>query len=76
MSRTLRRHRRDAVSLAGGLLFTLIAGWYLLADTGAVGLDLRWLAPAALISLGMAGLVGTMRRPSRGMEPGVEGPDR
>jgi hypothetical protein len=62
------RHERDDVSLLGGLLLVLVAGLYLLADLTAVSVDLRWAVPAVLIGGGLAGLAGSLRRPTADRE--------
>ena len=57
-----RKHEPDAVSLMAGLLLVLIAGLFLLGDTTALDLDGRWVWPGALIAVGLAGLLSTLRR--------------
>ena len=56
------RHDRDAVALMGGLLTVLVAGLFLLVDLTGVELDARWVGPAVLIAVGVAGLLSTLRR--------------
>lgn len=54
------RHPRDVTSLVLGLLLLTIAGTYLLNDVS--GSDVRWVGPAALIAIGVLGLVASVRR--------------
>ena len=56
------RHERDALSLMSGLLLVLVAGLFLLSDLTAVDLDGRWVAPAVLLGVGVAGLVSSLAR--------------
>lgn len=64
MSANELRHYRDAVSLMGGLLTVLVAVLFLLVDTTDVTVDARWVGPAVLIVVGVAGLLSTARRRS------------
>jgi uncharacterized membrane protein HdeD (DUF308 family) len=60
----MKRHRSDLVSLIFGLVFVLIAGWWVAARRLDVDLPaLGWLAAAALIAVGAVGLVGAVRGP-------------
>jgi hypothetical protein len=54
------RHPRDPISLVLGLLLIAVAGIYLLD----AHLDLRWVGPAALIAVGLVGLLASTRRRS------------
>ena len=56
------RHPADAFSLVMGLLFMALAGLYLVHDLSGPDVDLRWVGPAALIAIGRAGLVASVRR--------------
>jgi hypothetical protein len=58
----MKSHRTDGVSLTFGLVFLVIAGWYLAARL--VDLDLPmmgWSVAGGLILLGLLGLVGALR---------------
>lgn len=58
----MKTHRTDVVSLVFGLIFLAIVGWWLLSRTVTVGLPaLGWIAAAALIFLGVVGLLGALR---------------
>jgi hypothetical protein len=65
----MNRHRTDAISLAFGAVFLLIAGWWAVGRTIDVGLPgLGWLVAVGLIAIGALGLVGALRGP-RDREP-------
>ena len=56
------RHAADAFSLVSGLLFLALGGFYLVHDLAGPDIDLRWVGPAALIAIGLAGLAASVRR--------------
>jgi hypothetical protein len=56
------RHPADAFSLVTGLLFMALGGFYLVHDLAGPDVDLRWVGPAALIAIGLAGLAASVRR--------------
>jgi hypothetical protein len=60
--RRFGRHQSDAFSLVMGLLFMALGGFYLLHDMTGPDVDLRWVGPAALIAIGLAGLAASVRR--------------
>jgi hypothetical protein len=60
--RRVSRHQADAFSLVMGLLFLALGGFYLLHDMTGPEVDLRWVGPAALIAIGLAGLTASVRR--------------
>ncbi len=71
----MKRHGTDAVSLAFGAVFVLIAGWWLIARTIDVGLPtLGWAVALGLIALGALGLVGALRGGHR--EPATNPPEQ
>ena len=62
----MKRHSTDAMSLVFGVVFILIAVWWVLGWYG-LGLhvnipNLGLIAAGALILLGLAGIVGSLRR--------------
>jgi hypothetical protein len=61
-TRRPRLHRADAFSLVMGLLFMALGGFYLVHDVTGPNVDLRWVGPAALIAIGLAGLTASVRR--------------
>lgn len=60
--RRFGRHQADAFSLVMGLLFLALGGFYLVHDLSGPDVDLRWVGPAALIAIGVAGLLASVRR--------------
>jgi hypothetical protein len=62
----MRRHRADLVSLFFGLFFAAVAGWWALSTYLNLRLDwdvpnLGWIAAAALILIGLLGVVASLR---------------
>lgn len=58
----LPRHGTDAVSLIFGLVFLLIAGWWLFGRAVSFNVpNLGWLVAAALILMGLLGIAGSLR---------------
>lgn len=62
----MQLHERDAVSLMAGLLLVLVAGLFLVDDLTALGVDGRWTAPVVLITVGVAGVLATLRSAGTG----------
>jgi hypothetical protein len=60
--RRFGRHQSDPFSLVLGLLFMALGGFYLVHDLTGPDVDLRWVGPAALIAIGVAGLAASARR--------------
>jgi uncharacterized membrane protein HdeD (DUF308 family) len=58
----MARHRPDAVSLVLGLLMLAVGGLFLVSDISDNSTDLRWTIPAALIAIGVSGLVASVRK--------------
>lgn len=60
----MRRHSTDAVSLGFGILFLAIAAWWAIDRYLAIDLDiphLGWIAAAALILLGLIGVIASLQ---------------
>ena len=71
----MKPHRTDAVSLAFGAVFLLIAGWWLIGQRIDLGLpQLGWLFAFGLIALGVLGLFGALRGGRRESVPSTEPP--
>ncbi|TAK71305.1 MAG: hypothetical protein EPO13_00265 [Actinomycetota bacterium] len=56
----MKRHDLDVFSLMAGLLFVVLGGGYALAAATETHLDPRFVLPAALVALGVGGLVGSV----------------
>lgn len=70
----MKRHPFDLTSFLFGLIFGGAATIYLLADPLAWDVDGRWVLPAALIALGVAGVAGALSS-LRGSQAAVDQPD-
>ncbi|MCW2724134.1 MAG: hypothetical protein JWN35_1055 [Frankiales bacterium] len=57
----LKQHKPDVFSLVMGLLFAGIGGLFLVTDLGSWALDLRWTGPVVLITIGVIGLLASIR---------------
>lgn len=57
----MSRHERDAVSLMAGLAVLLLATAFLVADATGRTFDGRWVGPAVLVVVGLAGLAASLR---------------
>jgi hypothetical protein len=70
----MKSHRTDGVSLGFGLLFLAIAGWWLVRRYYTFDVpNLGWIVAAALITLGIVGVVGSLAsRPRNELEPAVD----
>jgi hypothetical protein len=56
------RHPRDAVSLVLGLLLATAAVLFLVVDVTDRSVDVRWVGPVALMTIGALGLAASLRR--------------
>lgn len=57
----MRKHELDWVSLIAGAVFLLVAVTHLVGAATGDDPDLRWLFPAMLVGIGLAGLTGALR---------------
>jgi hypothetical protein len=58
----MKRHATDMVSLVFGVIFLVIAGWWLVTRYVHITIPhLGWVAAAALIAIGALGIVGSLR---------------
>ncbi|MBA2769970.1 MAG: hypothetical protein H0U35_12750 [Sporichthyaceae bacterium] len=69
----MRRHELDLVSLIAGVVFLIVAVSHLVGAATDITVDLDWLAPVALVGLGVAGLAGSLRHRPTDREQ-AEGP--
>ncbi len=71
----MRPHHTDRVSLLFGLIFLVVAGWWLLARIIDIALPIAgWLLAGGLIVFGLIALIGSLR-PRRRMTADGTGPD-
>jgi hypothetical protein len=62
----MNRHRTDAISLAFGAVFLLVAGWWVVGRTVDIALPaFGWTLALGLIVVGAVGLIGALRGGSR-----------
>ena len=57
----MKRHDLDWVSLIAGTVFLLVAATHLVGAATDNRPDLRWLVPAMLVGIGVAGIAGAVR---------------
>jgi hypothetical protein len=57
----VRRHDLDLTALIAGVVLLALGLYLALGGTEWVDLDLRWIAPLALLGLGGAGLFAAIR---------------
>jgi hypothetical protein len=58
----MNRHGTDTVSLTFGLIFLLVAGWWVLSRAVDIAFPtVAWAVAVGLIAVGALGLVGTLR---------------
>jgi hypothetical protein len=69
----LKQHPTDVVSLVFGLVFLVLAGWWLVDLLAGVVLPLGWLLAGTLIVIGAIGLFAAVRssRRDRGTDPHI-----
>ena len=70
----MKRHELDWVSLIAGAVFLLVAVTHLIGAAAGDDPDLRWLLPAMLVGIGLAGLTGALRSSRPRPEPAAAGP--
>lgn len=68
----MTRHSLDPISLAAGLVFTVVAIAYLLDAHSSIDVDGRWVIPLALIAIGIGGVVGAIGAANRQRRESVD----
>ena len=59
----MNRHGTDGVSLAFGLVFAAVVGWWLLVRLVSLQASVAgWVAAVVLLALGALGVLSTLRR--------------
>lgn len=61
----MRKHEFDITAFVWGVLFLVIAGAVALNEARGVELQLQWLLPAGLITLGIGGIANALRHSRR-----------
>lgn len=62
MTRTMKRHSTDLVSLVGGVIFLGVVGTWALGEADLLSGFRGWLLPVLLIGVGLIGLIGLRPR--------------
>lgn len=63
----MRPHHTDNVSLTFGLIFLSAAAWWLISRFAAIDpVGLGWSIAGTLLTIGLIGLIGTLRTNTRG----------
>jgi hypothetical protein len=65
----VRKHELDVFSLLAGMVFVAVAVVHLVTANTTHSSDVRWVFPVAMVLVGLASLIGLVRRGGR--EPGV-----
>jgi hypothetical protein len=65
----VRKHELDVFSLLAGMVFVAVAVVHLVTANTTHSSDVRWVFPVAMVLVGLASLIGLVRRGAR--EPAV-----
>jgi hypothetical protein len=65
----VRKHELDVFSLLAGMVFVAVAVVHLVTANTTHSTDVRWVFPVAMVLVGLASLVGLVRRGAREPEP-------
>lgn len=69
----MKAHRTDPVSLSFGLLFVVLAAWWLVARLLGLALPpVGWFVAGALLLIGVLGMVGALRASRTGHSAATE----
>jgi hypothetical protein len=61
----VRKHELDVFSLLAGLVFVSVAVVHLVTADTTHSSDVRWVFPVAMVLVGLASLIGLVRRGAR-----------
>ena len=65
----MRKHELDVFSLLAGMVFVAVAVVHLVTANTTHSSDVRWVFPVAMVLVGLASLIGLVRRGAREPEP-------
>ncbi len=57
----MKRHPLDLFSLMAGLLFATLGVLFMLDQHGTISVDARWIPAVVLLTLGVSGIVSSLR---------------
>jgi hypothetical protein len=61
----VRKHELDVFSLLAGMVFVAVAVVHLVTANTTHSTDVRWVFPVAMVLVGLASLIGLVRRGAR-----------
>jgi hypothetical protein len=65
----VRKHELDVFSLLAGMVFVAVAVVHLVTANTTHSSDVRWVFPVAMVLVGLASLIGLVRRGAREPAP-------
>ncbi len=65
----MRKHELDVFSLLAGMVFVAVAVVHLVTANTTHSSDVRWVFPVAMVLVGLASLIGLVRRGAREPAP-------
>ena len=70
----MRKHELDVFSLLAGMVFVAVAVVHLVTANTTHSSDVRWVFPVAMVLVGLASLIGLVRRGVREPAPAAPSP--
>ena len=70
----MRKHELDVFSLLAGMVFVAVAVVHLVTANTTHSSDVRWVFPVAMVLVGLASLIGLVRRGAREPAPAPAAP--
>ena len=70
----MRKHELDVFSLLAGMVFVAVAVVHLVTANTTHSSDVRWVFPVAMVLVGLASLIGLVRRGAREPAPAPTAP--